>query len=146
MSHFSDTKSKKHFSSRSEIITKWIGSPRSFVVHSLFFILCFLSSVLDFVAFDHMLLVLTTVVSLEAIYLSIFIQMTVNRQTASLKEVEEDIDEIQKDVDEIQEDIDEIQDDEEETRAQSFDTIERDLKKLLTDISTLRGAMPTKIK
>ena len=38
---------------------------------------------------------LTTAVSLEAIYLSIFIQMTVNRNTQSLEEVEEDIEGIQ---------------------------------------------------
>jgi hypothetical protein len=40
------------------------------------------------------LLVLTTLVSLEAIYLSIFIQMAVNRTAQSIKEVEEDFEEI----------------------------------------------------
>lgn len=58
-----------------------------------------------------MLLVLTTIVSLEAIYLAIFIQMTVNRHSDELEEVSEDVDEIQEDIDEIQEDVGEIQGD-----------------------------------
>lgn len=58
-----------------------------------------------------MLLVLTTLVSLEAIYLAIFIQMSINQTTESLEVVEHDIDEIQEDIDEIQEDVDEIQED-----------------------------------
>lgn len=54
------------------------------------------------------MLFLTTIVSLEAIYLAIFIQMTVNRNTEELQEVGQDIDEIQEDIDEIQEDVDDI--------------------------------------
>ena len=61
----------------SERITKWIGSPSSLVVHSLFFIVS-LSFVFAGIATNTVLLILTTIVSLEAIYLSIFIQMTVN--------------------------------------------------------------------
>jgi len=60
---------------------------------------------------DTILLVLTTAVSLEAIYLSIFIQMSINKSHRSLEEIGDDIDEIQEDVDEIQEDVDEIQED-----------------------------------
>lgn len=73
---------------------------------------------LNFVPLDRMLLLLTTVVSLEAIYLSIFIQMSLNFTRESLAEVEEDIDEIQEDVGEIQEDVDEIQEDVEEIEEQ----------------------------
>ena len=63
------------------------------------------------VTFDRMLFVLTTIVSLEAIYLSIFIQMTINYTTASIHEVSEDIEEIQEDVGELQEDVEEISED-----------------------------------
>ncbi len=89
-------------------LTNWVGSITSLILHSVFFVACF---VLVFfgVPMEEILLVLTTVVSLEAIYLAIFIQMTVNRNTESLEEVEEDIEEIQGDIDEIQEDVDEIQ-------------------------------------
>src|SRR6185295_8620095 len=91
-------------------ITQWIGSSSSLVVHTILFIVSFVISFFG-VPIDKILLVLTTVVSLEAIYLSILIQMTVNRNTESLEEVEEDIGEIQQDVDAIEKDVDEIQED-----------------------------------
>jgi len=81
--------------------TEWIGTPASLVAHTMFFVACFFF-VLAGVPLDAVLLILTTAVSLEAIYLAIFIQMTVNRNTRSLEEVEEDIEEIQEDVKEIE--------------------------------------------
>lgn len=71
-----------------------------------------------------MLLILTTIVSLEAIYLAIFIQMTVNHASREIEDVGEDIGEIQKDIDEIQEDVDELQEDVEEIE-ESDDADER---------------------
>ena len=97
--------------------TNWIGSIESLVFHTIIFILVF-SLVLFGVSFDRVLLALTTVLSLEAIYLAIFIQMSVNRNTLQLLQVEEeiveiaeDVEGIEQDVDEIQKDVDEIQDD-----------------------------------
>ncbi len=90
--------------------TKWIGSTSSVIFHTVLFAIM-LGLPLFGIHFDTVLLVLTTIVSLEAIYLAIFIQMSVNENTLSLQEVEENIDEIQEDVDEIQEDVDEIQQD-----------------------------------
>ena len=92
-------------------VTKWIGSVPSIILHTIFFAGSFLAVFLDLLSFDRMLLVLTTIVSLEAIYLAIFIQMSLNLARESLKEVEEDIDEIQEDVSEIEKDVDEIQED-----------------------------------
>lgn len=92
-------------------ITKWIGSVPSIIVHTIFFAGSFTAVFLGVISFDRMLLVLTTIVSLEAIYLAIFIQMSLNLARESLKEVEEDIDEIQEDVSEIEKDVDEIQHD-----------------------------------
>lgn len=145
--------------------TTWIGSPLSVVLHTLFFAGAF-TFILFGARLESVLLVLTTVVSLEAIYLSIFIQMTVNRNTAQLGEVVEDIEEIQEDVDEIQEDVegiekdvDEIQkdvdgleenfeeisveiekDDEEEKRRDKelLNKIEGSLNELMSEISKLR--------
>lgn len=97
-------------------VTGWIGSPASVLVHTILFAGSFLIAFFGVIEFERMLLVVTTIVSLEAIYLSIFIQMSLNYAKESIEAVEEDIDEIQKDVDEIQEDIDEMQwDDEVET-------------------------------
>lgn len=102
-------------------VISWIGSTASLVFHTLLFITSFLLPLFKVVDFEEMLLVLTTIVSLEAIYLSIFIQMSVNKSNKHIEvikedvnEIQEDIDEIQEDIDEIQEDIDEIADDEDE--------------------------------
>lgn len=89
----------------------WIGSVQSVIVHSVFFVVCFLLPILQIVEWDQMLLVLTTVVSLEAIYLAIFIQMSVNKSTEHIEDLKEDVTEIQEDIEDIQEDIEEISDD-----------------------------------
>ncbi|MDP9249228.1 MAG: hypothetical protein M3M85_01810 [bacterium] len=101
---------RKKFENFSKKITRWIGSPQSIVIHTIFFA-GMLGLRLFGISSSDVLLILTTVVSLEAIYLSIFIQMTVNQHSAELEEVSEDIEEIQEDVDEIQKDVDEIQED-----------------------------------
>lgn len=115
--------------------TDWVGSTASLMVHTVLFAACFVS-VLFGVSFEKMLLVLTTVVSLEAIYLAIFIQMTVNRNTASLEEVEEDIDEIQKDIDEVQEDVGEIAEDVEEVQK-DVDEIQADIDEVQKDVDEI---------
>jgi methyl-accepting chemotaxis protein len=99
----------------SDRATKWIGSTNSLVVHTIFFVGMLLLAFMTDIGFDKILLILTTLVSLEAIYLSIFIQMTVNKHSEELEEVSEDIEEIQEDVDEIQENIEDIQEDVEKT-------------------------------
>ncbi len=108
--------------------TAWIGSTHSLVVHSCAFALFFVLGLVG-IAWDTILLALTTIVSLEAIYLAIFIQMTVNRNTQSLEEVEVDIDEIQHDIDEIQEDVDEIQEDVDEIQ-EDVDEIQEDVEEI----------------
>ena len=82
-------------------MTNWMGTPYSIVAHTIGFGVIFLLKFWGF-GVDQIMLILTTAVSLEAIYLSLFIQITVNRNTASLEEVEEDIDEIQEDVEVIE--------------------------------------------
>lgn len=146
-------------------ITRAVGSPASIALHTILFLLSFGAAYLGYIPFDRMLLVLTTIVSLEAIYLSIFIQMTINYTTESIEavsedieeiqedvgEIQEDVDEIQKDVDELQEDVDEIQEDveemnEEETAEEklhaahdvALSDIQRDLRKLLEDVDRLK--------
>ena len=105
--------------------TRWVGSISSLLIHTVLFVISF---VLYFfgVNIDKILLVVTTIVSLEAIYLAIFIQMSLNRQHKKLKKVAEDLGEIQEDVEEIEKDIDEIQEDVEE--------IEKDVDEIQEDI------------
>jgi low affinity Fe/Cu permease len=140
-----------------EKFTTWLGSPVSIVVHTLLFIAAF--ALVGFgVDLDTVLLTLTTAVSLEAIYLALFIQMTVNRNTKSLADVEEDIEEIaedvegiEKDIDEIEKDIDEMQEDVEEIEKdndeddlhdaatmKTLNVLQVDIQKLMEDIQTLK--------
>lgn len=91
-------------------ITEWVGTPISIVLHTMFFIGIFSLRILG-VKVEDILLILTTVVSLEAIYLSILIQMTVNRNTQALKAVEDDIEDISEDVEDIEEDVEDISED-----------------------------------
>ncbi len=112
--------------------TRWIGSTQSLSVHTVLFILAFIL-VLFGIPFDKVLLVLTTIVSLEAIYLSIFIQMSVNRTTRRLHAVSKDIEEIQHDVEEISEDVGEIQKDVEEI-SEDVDEIQKDVEEISEDV------------
>ena len=133
---------KKRMRKLSDKFVKWIGSPFSLIVHTIFFGIMIALAFSD-IGFDKVMLVLTTIVSLEAIYLSIFIQMTVNRHGEELEEVSEDIEEIQEDVDEIQKDVDEIQEDvediEEEKPKVIFEKIEKNLQDLMNEISELKN-------
>jgi septal ring factor EnvC (AmiA/AmiB activator) len=115
--------------------TKWIGSRTSVVVHTVFFAVVFSLPFFGF-KLDTVLLVLTTVVSLEAIYLAIFIQMTVNQNTESLEEVEEDIEDIVEDVEEISEDIGEIQQDVDEIQ-EDVDEIQKDVDEIQEDVDEI---------
>jgi peptidoglycan hydrolase CwlO-like protein len=107
--------------SATERLTRWIGSSSSLLVHTLIFSTFFILALLQFVPWEFMLLVLTTILSLEAIYLAIFIQMTVNRHTTELKEVSEDVEDIQEDIEEISEDVENIQEDVEEITEEISD-------------------------
>lgn len=80
-----------------ERVAEWVGSTTSIIVHTFVFILIF-STYFIGVSFSNILLVLTTVVSLEAIYLSIFVQMTVNRHSRHLKKHSEHLEQIDKKV------------------------------------------------
>ncbi|MFN4074452.1 MAG: DUF1003 domain-containing protein [Cloacibacterium sp.] len=103
----------------------WIGSIQSLIAHTIFFVVSFGLSIFDLVGFDKMLLVLTTVVSLEAIYLAIFIQMSVNKSHEHIEDLKEDVTEIQEDIEYIQEDIEEISED--------IDEIQEDIDEIADD-------------
>ncbi len=130
------TKEKiQRLDNRVDSFIKWIGSFTSLIIHSVFFVSCLVAGLI-FHNWESILLILTTAVSLEAIYLSIFIQMTINRNTESLQGVEKDIDEIREDVEDIAEDVEEIAEDVEEIQEddkQEDDEDEQD-RKLLKDI------------
>ncbi len=115
-----------------EKITSWVGSFGSLIIHTLLFAIILCVGALGILSWDIVLLVLTTGVSLEAIYLAIFIQMSVNQQSQVMKEVEQNVDEIKEDVDEIQEDVGEIQEDVDEIQK-DIDAIEEDVDEIQED-------------
>jgi methyl-accepting chemotaxis protein len=117
-------------------ITKAVGSPQSIVVHSFLFLGSFALAFLGYVDFDRMLLLLTTIVSLEAIYLALFIQMTINYQGQAIAEVSADVEEIQEDVEEISEDVGEIQEDVEELQ-EDVEEISEDVEEMSEDVEEL---------
>lgn len=108
--------------------TRSIGSKTSLVVHTIFFIAIFVLVIFG-VKLDTVLLVLTTAVSLEAIYLAIFIQMTVNKNTADIEDIAEDVEEIAEDVEDIAEDVDEIEKD--------VDEIQKDVDEIQEDVEDI---------
>lgn len=111
--------------------TRWIGSTKSLITHTVIFVAAF-SLPFFGISFDRVLLVLTTVLSLEAIYLAIFIQMSVNKNTKDIEIIQEDVEDIQEDVDEIQKDVDEIQEDVEEIEK-DVDEIQEDIEEIEED-------------
>lgn len=156
---------KTPFTERAEKLAltapQYIGSVTSLILHTLFFVGIFALYIIGY-SFETILLILTTVVSLEAIYLSIFIQMTVNKQGEIIAEVSEDVEdiseemeEISRDIDELQEDVEEISDDVEELSEEieeddqedarehaeevaRIEKIEGMLAELLTEIKSIR--------
>ncbi|MEK7509890.1 MAG: hypothetical protein AAB605_04235 [Patescibacteria group bacterium] len=149
-------------------ITRVVGSPASIVLHTLVFAASFLAVTFDIIDFDRMLLILTTIVSLEAIYLAIFIQMTINYQAQSIAAVQEDVEEITEDVGAIQENVEELQENVEEIsegveemseeeeseeateerrkleQKNTLENIETNLQRLIADIEHLKQTNQSK--
>ncbi len=119
-----------------EKVTQWIGTPSSILIHTIFFIGIFALLFFD-VSLDHILLILTTAVSLEAIYLALFIQMTVNKANESIEDVEDTIEDVEKDIDDIQA---EDKEDEviEQQMTSTLKNIETQIQKLQKDIEQLQ--------
>lgn len=114
---------------------RYIGSPLSLILHSIFFVGIFALQWAGY-TFEEIMLILTTVVSLEAIYLSIFIQITVNHQARKLSEVSEDVEEISEDVEDISKDIDDIQENVEEI-SEDVEEISKDIDDIQEDVEDL---------
>ena len=145
--------SPSKFDQRTSQATTWIGSKSSIIIHTILFIACF--ALVGFgVSTEKVLLILTTAVSLEAIYLSIFIQYSVNQQARTLKDVAEDIEEVTEDVDELSEDVNELSEEVEDISenlevkpaltnvkisADAYEALERKIKNLIVDMEDLKA-------
>jgi biopolymer transport protein ExbB/TolQ len=121
-------KTNKSIKSFATKIAGWVGTPMSIVIHTILFIAIFVLHLFG-VNFSTIMLVLTTVVSLEAIYLSLFIQMTVNQHSESLEDVKQDVDIIQEDVEDIGEDIGDVQ--------ENVESLETNVKEIQEDVEDI---------
>ena len=123
--------------------THWLGTPLSIAVHTVFFASMFALLLFGWNLQD-MLLALTTGLSIEAIYLALFIQMSVNKASESLEDVEESLEDVEEDINTIEKDIDAIQLDEknddkyDEEVAETLKIIEKRLGMLQENIDVLR--------
>jgi|GEM_PF-424059 len=120
-----------------ESITRWIGSTASVLLHTVLFIVSFSLPYFKVTTFERMLLFLTTIVSLEAIYLSIFIQMSLNMNNQNIEIIQEDIEELSGDIEEISEDIEEISEDIEEISG-DIEELGEDLEEIGEDIEEIQ--------
>jgi len=111
-------------------MTKWVGTPESLIIHTILFVVAFFVYFAG-VALETVLLFVTTVVSLEAIYLALFIQLTVNRTHESLEDVEEDLGEIQEDVEGLEGGFGEI--------AEDVEGLEGNVKKMRRNVEELEA-------
>lgn len=96
------------------IMTRWMGTSISLVVHTVIFLIAFGLIFLGVNA-DRVMLTLTTAVSLEAIYLALFIQMTVNRQEKKIRKVHDHVEDIAEDMEELAEGIEDLSNEDETT-------------------------------
>ena len=118
-------------------VTAWVGSTSSIVIHTFIFVAAFLSHWIFNWDFPSILLIVTTIVSLEAIYISIFIQRSVNLQAIRLIDVEESIDDVEEALDDVEEALDDVEeslsdkeDEADEISAETLRQLERPMEEL----------------
>lgn len=120
---------------------RWIGSVASLRIHTVLFTVSFLLPLIGITPFGQTLLVVTTVVSLEAIYLSIFIQMSVNRSSQVIEIIQEDVEDINENIDEMME---EEENEEEIKESEVISNIEQTLLALQKELVNLKKSKKIK--
>ncbi|MFA7253091.1 MAG: hypothetical protein WC107_00885 [Patescibacteria group bacterium] len=133
----------------SDKLITWVGTTNSIIIHTIIFIFSFISHWIFNISFDLVLLILTTVVSLEAIYLAIFIQRSVNQQATRLTDVEETLDDVEEALDDVEESLDEVEesiDDVEESISQKETSANSNTEKRLEEIIKELKALQTNMK
>ncbi len=136
----SKKKVKKIAENIDETVTSYIGSMSSIYVHTLLFVIFLTLPLFTKISYDSTLLILTTIVSLEAIYLALFIQISVNRQAKDIEEIQEDVEEISDDIEEVHEHVEELSDDVEEV-SKDIEEISDDVEELAEDVEEIQEDM-----
>ena len=119
-------------------IPDFIGTPISLVIHTFIFGLFFVVPYITNIPADSVNIFFTTLLSLEAIYLAIFIQISVNRSNTNLTQIQKDVEEINENVDDIQEDVEDIQEDEQNETSSNPNSSTLNIRQLETQIKDLK--------
>lgn len=135
MSNFPSNSPIQKLEKAAHRVTEGVGSIWSLIIHTVLFVGAF-CLVFFGIPLDRVLLVLTTILSLEAIYLAIFIQMSVNRNTLAISDAQKEIEEIADDVEGIAEDVEEIAEDVEEI-ADDVEGIQEDMQEIQEDVEEI---------
>jgi uncharacterized protein YoxC len=117
-------------------VSEWVGTPESIIIHTVIFISSFGFRFFG-VPLETIFLALTTVISLEAIYLSLFIQMSVNRSNVAIEEISEDVDDIIEDIDDLDKDLDNLQ--------QDIDDMSDDIDEIHDDVDDITESVTNTI-
>ncbi len=125
----------------SQIITQSIGTPVSIVLHTLFFFGIFSLTLIGW-DFSRVLLLLTTILSIEAIYLALFIQMTINKANEIIEDVEESIEDVEADIDDIQAE-DEADEKMDKQVSATLNSIQEQLLKIQKAIDQMKPEKPS---
>ncbi len=87
----------------------WLGTIQSVVIHTFVFSGFYAAAILaGGTDGDHIISIFTNILSIEAIYLSIFIQLSVNRSNKNVEQIKEDVSELNENIDDIAEDVSEL--------------------------------------
>jgi hypothetical protein len=124
-----------------------IGTPISLFFHTVIFGVFLILPVFGYDS-ERVNIFFTTLLSLEAIYLAIFIQMSVNRSNRNIEDISEDIDDIQEDIVDIQGDIDYMTEEDEligtgaahhVTMAQQVELLQKQIQTMSVMIDKLKS-------
>lgn len=85
-----------------------LGTIQSVVIHSIIFASFYCSAWIFPSQSDHIISLFTNLLSIEAIYLSVFIQLSVNRNNEHVEQIKEDVSELNENIDDIAEDMSEL--------------------------------------
>lgn len=85
-------------------IIDWIGTTSSLLLHSIVFLI-FMILIISGYQTQTVMLVLTTGLSIEAIYLAIFIQISLNKNNKILEEVCEEVVELKEEENDVISDL-----------------------------------------
>ncbi|PIS07594.1 hypothetical protein COT78_02760 [Candidatus Berkelbacteria bacterium CG10_big_fil_rev_8_21_14_0_10_43_13] len=134
----------------SDATVVWVGTTQSIIVHTILFALFFAAHWIFGLTYDLILLILTTVVSLEAIYLAIFIQRSVNQQADRLDDFEESLDDVEESLDDVEENLDDVEEsidaveghlasDHEKTEIDRHKKLDKTLDQIIDELKNLKA-------